>query len=1388
MAADQKDVLAGLNLSKLSVQSPAVRLKELENLILDQVNKSNANNNINNSSSNGTSSPLFRSMLGGAVIAAGLSAEKFLSVETMLDCLLVLYDECANSSLRREKTVSDFIELMKSVVQSIKQLRLSREDFEVLKVIGRGAFGEVCVVRMHHTSQIYAMKILNKWEMLKRAETACFREERDVLVFGDRRWITNLHYAFQDDINLYLIMDYYCGGDLLTLLSKFEDRLPEDMARFYIAEMVLAIHSIHELKYVHRDIKPDNIVLDASGHVRLADFGSCLRLGPHGTVQSNVAVGTPDYISPEILRAMEDGQGKYGPECDWWSLGVCMYEMLFGETPFYAESLVETYGKIMNHKNSFDFPNDDEEYGVSEQAKDLIRRLICAPEYRLGQNGIEDFKAHPWFEGINWETIRNGQAPYIPEVSSPTDTSNFDVDDADIKLSDAVPPTTNPAFSGHHLPFVGFTFTKDSSLSDVGKLSRAISSSINQTVIPSTTVGGGGGGAGTGPLAPLKLEKHGSEEKQRLSPDSTRKLQDEINILTKRNCELESQIKSFERVGAVSLGSGSSDSVDGQVDAKLKEFEKTIRFLRQEKEDLQKEHQDSLDRLKQQDKELKDALEQRKLAMAEYTEVTDKLSDLRQQKQKLSRQVRDKEEELEVTMQKVDTLRSELRKTDKLRREQDARVQDLISELNRERQQRERSEECYRQLQLEARSRSSSELGSSNSLGISSSDSIRLEIDRLEVEYSEKINQQQTRYNIEISALRDQLNEADNHRELLQRELQQAREKLDSSRLESLTDSEETILELRKRHEREKKILLDDNRKLISDLEMISEANRRLTTERLQMESEYEDLRNKRQAFSQWERQISEIIQWVSDEKDARGYLQALATKMTEELEYLKHSGPLNHNASDNKNWRNRRSQKLDKMELLNLQSSLQNEIQAKAAISEELTRTRTDLLAAQKDLLETRQICETIGGELKRKENAIKELQQRLESNEGSVPDIVLQPNTRSTTNDRSPSKPHQSSDAGNRSRSSREVELRDVMETARKQYYLGTSSSQSSENDEDNLIASLLHPDSQHNTMRITPSTDESSAHAEDLTDFERAVLNKYIRDMNLTMIPSVDNTTTQQNTKESTHVQGDVLRDSSIDTAKQLDENGNSYNSVEVGAADGKNRELSPPSEQQQQMNQSPEQSHIDAGPDHHSRERENVVQPEETAIAVQPKVAILACNARTIMNANPLTSTTTSTCTTNTTTIIISSTTSSSIAANNDLSDVSKKDKSIATSALGIADTVPVDNTNANEHTCRQRAAPSCAVAAVATTNDNAQGSSGCVQVTEVNAADRQSMVLEQNNEEPNSSTESTGEGRTTMAAAAMVAIRNRALRRNISVWVGVTSCVWGLLLYLIKTYT
>ncbi|GFG29816.1 hypothetical protein Cfor_00242 [Coptotermes formosanus] len=934
--------------------------------------------------------------LGGPIQGQGQS----FSVETLLDVLLVLYDECCNSSLRREKTVSDFIEFVKPVASTVKSLRLTRDDFEIVKVIGRGAFGEVCVVKMKGSDKVFAMKILNKWEMLKRAETACFQEERDVLVYGDRRWITNLHYAFQDDSNLYLVMDYYCGGDLLTLLSKFEDRLPEDMARFYIAEMVLAISSIHDLRYVHRDIKPDNVLLDANGHIRLADFGSCLKLFEDGTVQSNVAVGTPDYISPEILRAMEDGQGRYGPECDWWSLGVCMYEMLYGETPFYAESLVETYGKIMNHKNCFDFPNDPG-YEVSQEAKDLMRSLICSSDYRLGQHGVEDFKNHAWFADLDWDGIRDSTAPYKPEVSSPTDTSNFDVDDTDIRTSDAVPPTANSAFTALHLPFVGFTFTQESCVSDLGSIPFDQTSSSkfeekrlqqledeNLRLLKNLTelkrlVQNQGGTSAAG------------EDVRRLSPTSEpgngmRRLQDEINTLTKKNCELESQLKQQQPPDM----KREIMTLDGESSPKVRELEKIIRLLKQEKEEAQKDKLDVQEKLKLQDKELKDALSQRKLAMAEYAEVTDRLSELRQQKQKLSRQVRDKEEELEVVMQKVDSLRHDIRKAEKLRRELEARVEEAMAETSKERKLRERSEEYCKQMEEETEKlRQRNLVGSDTSVANqahASQEIVRLkaEVEKLEVQYNERVAQQQSRYNLDLASLRDQLQEAESRRDTLEREVQLAKDKLDAARLEELTDSEETIAELKRRHEREKLLLLEDNKKLMMDLDTLTESVGRIQSERRQLEEEYEELRNKKDAIAQWEAQISEIIQWVNDEKDARGYLQALATKMTEELEFLKHSGVTNTQTSVSvfidKNWRNRRSQKLEKMELLNLQSSLQSEIQAKQAISEELSKTRSELIAAQKELRDFRHKFEILSHDMKGKESQIKELQSKLESGEG--------------------------------------------------------------------------------------------------------------------------------------------------------------------------------------------------------------------------------------------------------------------------------------------------------------------------------------------------------------------------------------------------------------------
>lgn len=714
-----------------------------------------------------------------------------------------------------------------------------------------------------------------------------------MLVFGDRQFITNLHYAFQDEQNLYLIMDYYCGGDLLTLLSKFEDRLPEEMTRFYIAEMIIAISSVHKLNYIHRDIKPDNLVLDSNGHIRLADFGSCLKLGPNGKVQSNVAVGTPDYISPEILRAMEDGKGKYGTECDWWSLGVCMYEMLFGETPFYAESLVETYGKIMNFKNSFDFPPDDPEYPVSDNAKDLIRRLICAQEDRIGKNGLDDFRNHPWFSGINWETLRDTQAPYLPEVSSPTDTSNFDVEDTDVKLfSDAVPPTTtNPAFSALHLPFIGFTFTQHSNLSDLGTVSD-----VNIA--------------------------NGKCNGERLNPEITRKLQDEINILTKRNGELESQLQSLSNNS--NIGRKMSDS------SRMQELESAFVQLKKENEEILKEKHKMLENIKTLETDMKTTTQQGKQRMVEFMELSDEAKELRTQKVMLVRQVRDKEEDLEKSSQKIESLRNEIRSLEMSRREMESKLQESMADLTRERQARERSEEFCRKLQAE---------GSHSNVH---EDNLKREIERLEMEKQDSLAQQQMRYQQEINILRDQLNESETQKHLTQMELSQIREKLDSFR-QNMSTLEDMVNNLKK----EKQYLIDENIRLTGEGEMLNDTNRRLQQHQALVEGDFEELKNKRQAIANWEQQINEIIQWVSDEKEARTYLSSLASKMTEELDVIKGSGTMQHN--HDKNWRNRRSQKLEKMELLNLQSSLQSEIQAKAQISDELSRTRAELVAAQK-------------------------------------------------------------------------------------------------------------------------------------------------------------------------------------------------------------------------------------------------------------------------------------------------------------------------------------------------------------------------------------------------------------------------------------------------------
>nr|XP_005541098.2 serine/threonine-protein kinase MRCK alpha isoform X20 [Macaca fascicularis] len=797
------------------------------------------------------------------------------SVETLLDILICLYDECNNSPLRREKNILEYLEWAKPFTSKVKQMRLHREDFEILKVIGRGAFGEVAVVKLKNADKVFAMKILNKWEMLKRAETACFREERDVLVNGDNKWITTLHYAFQDDNNLYLVMDYYVGGDLLTLLSKFEDRLPEDMARFYLAEMVIAIDSVHQLHYVHRDIKPDNILMDMNGHIRLADFGSCLKLMEDGTVQSSVAVGTPDYISPEILQAMEDGKGRYGPECDWWSLGVCMYEMLYGETPFYAESLVETYGKIMNHKERFQFPAQVTD--VSENAKDLIRRLICSREHRLGQNGIEDFKKHPFFSGIDWDNIRNCEAPYIPEVSSPTDTSNFDVDDDCLKNSETMPPPTHTAFSGHHLPFVGFTYTSSCVLSDRSCLR--------------VTAG------------PTSLDLDVNVQRTLDNNLATEAYERRIKRLEQEKLELSRKLQeSTQTVQALQYS-----TVDGPLTAS-KDLE--IKNLKEEIEKLRKQVTE-LSHLEQQ---------------------LEEANAVRQELDEAFRQIKAYEKQIKMLQQE----REDLNKLE-------VHTEALAAEASKDRKLREQSEHYSKQLENELEGLKQKQI--SYSPGICSIEhqqeitKLKTDLEKKSVFYEEELSKREGIHANEIKNLKKELHDSEGQQLALNKEIMILKDKLEKTRRESQSEREEFESEFKQQYEREKVLLTEENKKLTSELDKLTTLYENLSIHNQQLEEEVKDLADKKESVAHWEAQITEIIQWVSDEKDARGYLQALASKMTEELEALRNSS-LGTRATDMP-WKMRRFAKLDMSARLELQSALDAEIRAKQAIQEELNKVK---------------------------------------------------------------------------------------------------------------------------------------------------------------------------------------------------------------------------------------------------------------------------------------------------------------------------------------------------------------------------------------------------------------------------------------------------------------
>ncbi|KAF5316094.1 hypothetical protein D9619_006459 [Psilocybe cf. subviscida] len=372
----------------------------------------------------------------------------------------------------------------------LRRTKIKLADFTTLKVIGKGAFGEVRLVQKVDTGKVYAMKSLQKSEMLKRDQLAHVRAERDVLAESTSPWVVQLFYSFQDPLYLYLIMEFLPGGDLMTMLMKY-DVFSEDVTRFYMAECILAIEAVHNLGYIHRDIKPDNVLIDKNGHLKLSDFG--LSTGLHkasdgeyykrylehekttvnpsrNSVQVNPinltmsreqiatwkanrrklaysTVGTPDYIAPEVFLMK-----GYGKECDWWSLGAIFFECLVGYAPFCSDNPGDTYKKIIDWPRYLYFP---EEVYISREGEDLIRKMMTWAEHRLN---VTQIKSHPFFFGADWNSLRHIEPPFVPHLQSITDTSYFPTDGLD-NLPDQLEKVEGVG-AEKDLAFLGFTFKR----------------------------------------------------------------------------------------------------------------------------------------------------------------------------------------------------------------------------------------------------------------------------------------------------------------------------------------------------------------------------------------------------------------------------------------------------------------------------------------------------------------------------------------------------------------------------------------------------------------------------------------------------------------------------------------------------------------------------------------------------------------------------------------------------------------------------------------------------------------------------------------------------------------------------------------------------------------
>lgn len=327
------------------------------------------------------------------------------------------------------------------------------DDFILMKVVGKGSYGKVMLVKHKDNNMVYAMKMLRKENVIKRNQVEHTKTERNVLEAVSHPFIVTLHYAFQTPKKLYFVLEYCPGGELFFHLSR-AGRFSEGRCRFYASEILLAIEYLHRLNIIYRDLKPENILLDADGHVKLTDFGLS-KEGIQDNFSAKSMCGTPEYLAPEILN--KSGHGK---AVDWYSLGALMYEMLTGLPPFYTRDREKLFERI--RRGELAYPSY-----ITPVTKSLLQHLLEGDSTKRLGAGVGDgdeVKAHPFFSGIEWVAIQQRRVtpPFKPQVSQTGDVKYFEKEFVDLPVVNSEVNEERLANDMNH--FEGFTYQPRSDL------------------------------------------------------------------------------------------------------------------------------------------------------------------------------------------------------------------------------------------------------------------------------------------------------------------------------------------------------------------------------------------------------------------------------------------------------------------------------------------------------------------------------------------------------------------------------------------------------------------------------------------------------------------------------------------------------------------------------------------------------------------------------------------------------------------------------------------------------------------------------------------------------------------------------------------------------------